>query len=97
VIDIGNLDLHYRGYPVAVMSEGVAVLIGDDSDGQAARLREIISRAVETAGPGEPSGWIFESGLDGTTIWIERLGGMRDLDLDRHDGGQWSVYLPDER
>ena len=28
-------------------------------------------------------------------VWIERLGSIRSED--RHEGGQWSLYLPSER
>jgi hypothetical protein len=33
----------------------------------------------------------------GRTVRVERFGGIRDLDHDRHEGGQWSVLLPSER
>jgi hypothetical protein len=62
---------------------------------RARQLARVLRVAKDTAEPDEPSGWIFAADLDGTPVWIERFGGVRSED--RHDGGQWSVYLPAER
>jgi hypothetical protein len=99
--DITALDIHFRGYPVTVVSDGAwkeLWLEGSNCAGQ--KLRTLLHNAVDTAGPDEPSGWLFSSSLgtaDGTEVWIERFGGMRDFSTNRHEGGMWSVYLPAER
>lgn len=97
MIDATQLALEFRGYPVTVISEGVAELLPGDYHAASESLLATLSSAQDTAEPDEPSGWIFESELAGKRIWIERFGGIRDLDRDRHEGGQWSVYLPSER
>ena len=35
------------------------------------------------------------TGVSNYKVWIERLGSIRSED--RHEGGQWSLYLPSER
>lgn len=35
------------------------------------------------------------TGVSNYKVWIERFGGIRSED--RHEGGQWSLYLPSER
>jgi hypothetical protein len=95
VKDISGWDISFRGYPVTLASPGVAALL-PPGEGDAARaVLTILAAAVDTAEPDEPSGWIFESSLDGEDVWVERFGGMRETD--RHEGGKWSVYLPGER
>lgn len=94
MIDISNWDLRWRGYPVTVVSEGVAELLGGWT---ASAVGDLLSRAVDTAEPGEPADWMFESELGGTKIWIERFGGVRNFTTGKHEDGQWSVYLPSER
>ena len=99
--------INFRGYPVTVVSDTVGQLLDQAATGLATfythaeaahmLILEALGNAKDTAGPGEPSGWIFESILCGETVWIERFGGIRDLSSDRHDGGQWSIYLPEER
>jgi hypothetical protein len=76
-------------------------LLRQDGHGVACRLSWILRSAEDATGPGGPSGWIFKAQL-GTPdkpipVRIERFGGIRDLDQDRHVAGQWSVYLPSER
>jgi hypothetical protein len=99
MIDISEYGFQFRGYPVTVASEGVMALLRRDGHGVACRLSWILQSATDTAELDEPSGWIFEAQL-GTPakpipVWIERFGGIRDTD--RHEGGQWSVYLSSER
>ncbi len=101
-LNVGSSGLIFRGYPVTVISEGA-----DDALARAVEaapgtadvtlLLAMLRDAVDTAEADEPSGWLFRSTLGGTEVWIERFGGVRDLPTSRHDGGQWSVYLPGER
>lgn len=95
MIDVTGYRLNFRGYPVTVVSDGVAALLAESSHGPACDLSWVLRQATDTAGPGEPSGWYFTSDIDGTPVMIERFGGIRSAD--RHAGGQWSVFLPDER
>jgi hypothetical protein len=86
--------VQFRGYPVTAISPGVQMLMA--SAGNAAQLLlTAVRSAVDTAEPGEPSDWLFKSWMLGKEVWLERFGGVRDET--GHHGGQWSVYLPDER
>jgi hypothetical protein len=86
--------VQFRGYPVTHLSPGVQMLMA--KAGNATELLLTAVRyAVDTAEPGEPSGWLFTSAMLGQEVWIERFGGVRD-DTGHHDG-QWSVFLPHER
>jgi hypothetical protein len=93
--DVTGYRLNFRGYPVTVVSDGVAALLAESSHGAACDLSWVLRKAADTAEPGEPSGWYFSSDIDGHAVMIERFGGVRD-DTGHHDG-QWSVYLPEER
>lgn len=97
--DIRACEIVFRGYPVTLLSDGVDELLGRlerAPGGDAwAHLLNALRDAVDTAEPDEPSGWIFKSSIGDTEVRIERFGGMRSRD--RHEGGQWSVYLPSER
>ena len=100
MIDISEHGFQFRGYPVTVASEGVMALISDSDHGVEPELAWILGMAEDTAGPDEPSGWLFKSFISpppegGTVVRIERFGGIRDTD--RHEGGMWSIYLPGER
>jgi hypothetical protein len=86
--------VQFRGYPVTHLSPGVQMLMAKSGDA-AGLLATAVRWAVDTAGPGEPSDWLFTSWMLGQEVWIERFGGVRD-DTGHHDG-QWSVYLPAER
>ncbi len=95
MIDVTGYRLNFRGYPVTAVSDDVAALLAESSHGPACDLSWVLHQATDTAEPGEPSGWYFRSELAGHTVMIERFGGIRSAG--RHDGGMWSVYLPDER
>jgi hypothetical protein len=95
MIDVTGYRLNFRGYPVTLVSDGVAALSQETGLGLGSALGPVLFLATDTAGPDEPSGWMFTSELDGHEVWIERFGGIRDEDS--HKGGQWSVYLPAER
>jgi hypothetical protein len=44
----------------------------------------------------EPSGCILKSrALGGMTVWVELFGCT--FEDGRHEGGEWSVFLPSER
>ena len=95
-IDASSAGFQFRGYPVTIISEGVEALLRCCGESTETGLAAILHTATDTAEPDEPSGWIFQSrAVGGVTVWIERFGGMRERD--RHEGGQWSVYLPSER
>jgi len=95
MIDISALDVHWRGYPVTIVSDGVRDLLGPTTRTASADLLVLLDEAEDVARAGEPSGWLFRSHLAGEDIRIERFGGIRGAD--NHDGGAWSVYLPAER
>ncbi len=105
MIDVSSLELHWRGYPVTLVSDGVAARLRASSHPAGGVLHGVLQEAVDTAESDEPSGWLFEShlagfahvGLPDAKVWIERFGGVRDLDIGKHEDGQWSVYLPSER
>lgn len=88
-----NTVLNWRGYPVTVISDGALAALG--GPGHEGELPRFLRRAVDIAKPGEPSDWRFEMYVNGRNVWVERFGGIRETD--RHPGGQWSVYLPEER
>ena len=92
--DIRHLELNWRGYPVTLLSDGVARLLGPSPQTE---LLVALASAQDTAEPDEPSGWIFATEVGGEEVWVERFGGVRDFTTSRHEGGQWSVYLPEER
>jgi hypothetical protein len=86
--------VQFRGYPVTRLSAGVQMLMASARNA-AELLLTAVRCAVDTAEPGEPSDWLFKSSMLGKEVWLERFGGVRDET--GHHGGQWSVYLPDER
>jgi hypothetical protein len=94
--DVSKLDVEFRGYPITIIGSGLSDLL-PAVDGESVReiLLDILRNAYDLAEPGEPSGWHFESHFLGQRVWIERFGGVRSED--RHDGGQWSIYLPADR
>jgi hypothetical protein len=94
MIDVTSYRLNFRGYPVTLVSDGVAALLAESGHGSA-WLSWVLREAADTAEPGEPYGWLFSSDIDGHVVQVERFGGVRD-DTGHHDG-QWSVYLPGER
>lgn len=93
-LDASGLNIHFRGYPVTLVSDGVVRLLGGPASVPVG-LRYLLAAAKDTAEPDEPSGWYFEADFDGTAISVERFGGVRSRDS--HEGGQWSVFLPGER
>lgn len=92
VIDIRAYGIQFRGYPVAIVSEGVASLLGSAPEDA---LRRILQQAVD-AGESDESGCIFRSrAVGGVTVWVELFGCT--FEQGRHEGGHWSVFLPRER
>lgn len=94
--DITAGDIGFRGYPVKLLGDAAYECLVRFSPTVNATIHLLLREMVDTAGPGEPSGWIFEAKLPtGDRFWLERCGGMRTED--RHEGGHWALYLPDER
>lgn len=101
-LNVSRGGLIFRGYPVTVISEGAddalaRAVAAAPGTADVTLLLAMLRNATDTAEPGEPSGWIFRSHIGTTEVWIERFGGVRDLTAGTHEGGQWSVYLPEER
>lgn len=97
MIDISSAGLQFRGAPVTLMSEGVETLLlvylNDVMLGLGLILSDLI---LNTAGDVEPSGCILKSSaVGGETVWVERFGCT--FEQGRHEGGEWSVFLPRER
>jgi hypothetical protein len=98
VIDISGLGFQFRGYPVTVASYGVMAMLRDPSRDVGREIARILREAKEMgAGPEEPSGWMFRSQIGHTPVYLERFGGIRDVDAGRHEDGQWSLFLSSER
>jgi hypothetical protein len=95
VIDTSEYGFQFRGYPVTVASGAVMSIISGPGHEVARALARILREAKDTAEPGEPAGWLFRSRVGTAIVYIERFGGIRETD--RHEGAQWSVYLPSER
>ena len=93
VIDISSLGIQFRGAPVTLVSEGVGAILRLVND-VALGLDLILSSAAEVGEPDE-SGCIFQSRVFGVTVWLERF----DCTFEdgHHEGGRWSIFLPDER
>jgi hypothetical protein len=92
VIDIRSAELQFRGAPVTFMGEGVAALLRHCGESVEVGLGLILRTATDV----EPSGCILKSrALGGMTVWIERFGCT--FEQGRHEGGEWSVFLPSER
>jgi hypothetical protein len=88
MIDVTSYRLNFRGYPVTLVSDGVASLLSESSHGPDCDLSYVLRQAHDTAQPpDEPSGWYFTSQLAGQTVSIERFG----------KPAMWSVFLTDER
>ena len=87
MIDVTSYRLNFRGYPVTVVSDGVAELLAESSHGPDCDLSWVLRQAKDTAEAGDIFDWYFESDIDGTTVSIERFG----------DPSQWSVFLAHER
>lgn len=91
VTDISSGDYQFRGTPVTLMSEGVEALLR--RCGAPVTGLDLILR---TARDIDGSGCIFHSSaVLGVTVWIELVGCT--LEHGRHEGGEWSVFLPSER
>jgi hypothetical protein len=69
------------------MSEGVEALLRDCGADLEATLRG--------GADGDPSGCIVQCAVGAGVIWAERFGCT--FDQGRHEGGAWSVFLPEER
>jgi hypothetical protein len=92
VTDISSAGFQFRGAPVTFMGEGVAALLRCCGESVETGLDAILRTATDV----EPSGCIVQSGaVGGVTVWIERFGCT--FDQGRHEGGEWSVFLPSER
>lgn len=92
MIDISCLGFQFRGAPVTIASEGVMALLGQSRGSQDAGLRAILRAAADV----EPSGCICQSRAVGdVTVWMERFGCT--YEQGHHEGGAWSVFLPNER
>lgn len=92
MIDIGSAGLQFRGAPVTLMSEGVDALFRRCGQSVGSGLGLILRTATDV----EPSGCILQSSaVGGVTVWIERFGCA--YEDGRHEGGEWSVFLPGER
>ena len=91
MIDISAAGFELRGPPVTLISEGVETLLR----WYGARLKglDLILRTAEDV---EPSGCILQSSaVGGVAVWVERFGCT--FEQGRHEGGEWSVFLPRER
>ena len=78
----------FHGCPVTLISEGVEALLQ--------RCGADLDSILRTATDVEPSGCILQStAVGGVTVWIERFGCT--YEDGRHEGGEWSVFLPGER
>ncbi len=87
MIDITSYRLNFRGYPVTLVSEGVAAMLAESSHGPDCDLSWVLRQAKDTAEAGDVFDWYFESSIDGRPVSIERFG----------EPSQWSVFLPGER
>ena len=78
----------FRGAPVTLISEGVEALLQ--------RCGTDLDSILRTATDVEPSGCILQStAVGGVTVWVELFGCT--FEQGRHEGGEWSVFLPRER
>ena len=92
MIDIRSTGLWFHGAPVTLMSEGVEMLLRQCGENVETGLGSILQAAPYV----KPSGCIFQSiALGGVRIWFERFGCT--FEHGRHEGGEWSVFLPSER
>ena len=92
MIDIGGAGVQFRDAPVTLMSEGVAALLRRCGESVETGLGSILRTATDV----EPSGCILQSSaVGGVAVWVERFGCT--YEQDHHEGGEWSVFLPNER
>ncbi len=90
MIDIGSAGIQFRGAPVALVSEGVEAFL------RWYGLHEGLDLILRTATDIDESGCILQSSaVLGVTVWVERFGCT--FEQGRHEGGEWSVFLPRER
>ena len=87
MIDIRSAGIQFRGAPVTLMSEGVDALLRNCGADLEATLR--------AAADVEPSGCIVQSRVGAGMVWAERFGCT--FERGSHEGGEWSVFLPEER
>ena len=92
MIDIGSAGLQFRGAPVTLISEGVAAMLRGCGESVEVGIGAILRTATDV----EPSGCILQSSaVGGVAVWVERFGCT--FEQGRHEGGEWSVFLPRER
>jgi hypothetical protein len=92
VIDISATGVQFRGALVTLMGEGVEALLRRNGESVEVGIGSILRTATDV----EPSGCICQSSaVGGVTVWIELFGCT--FEDGRHEGGEWSVFLPGER
>ena len=90
MINISSAGFQFR--LVTLVSEGVAALLQRCGETVESGLGSILRTATDV----EPSGCILQSSaVGGVTVWVERFGCA--YEDGRHEGGEWSVFLPGER
>ena len=90
MIDISSAGLQFHGAPVTLISEGVEALL------RWYGLHEGLNLILRIATDIDGSGCICQSSaVLGVTVWIELFGCT--FENGRHEGGEWSVFLPGER
>ena len=90
MIDISAAGLQFRGAPVTLISERVAALFrrcGQSAEtgiGLILRTAEDIEDCI-----------VLSFAVGDVAVWVERFGCT--FEDGRHEGGEWSVFLPSER
>lgn len=97
MIDFYDQNISFRGYPVSIITERCWEELAN-VDSKAPFLTVVmttLSFMEDTAGPDEPSDWLFEARLPaGGRVWLQRGGGMRGDGA--HRGGYWTLMLPED-
>ena len=90
VIDISSAGLQFRGAPVTLISEGVEALLRrydlsvETAVGLILRTAEDIESCI-----------VLSFAVGDVAVWAERFGCT--FEDGRHEGGEWSMFLPRER
>jgi hypothetical protein len=69
-----------EGYPMNYISYGAKQFL----EAHDLSIADVVVAAVDTAGPGEHEGWLYESSFDAGKLWLVL------------NGREWTILLPEE-
>lgn len=94
--DISTYNVKFQGHPVRVIGTPVIERFPEFALGPSV-LTEVLSRMIDTAKPGEPTGELYAATYGDRKLWLSPSGDWYDADTGHYENQFWTLYFPEDR